>query len=135
MRASLGALLLVGLVALPDAGEAFTANNGARVNVVNADVFEVVPRRSAPPSYYWCAAAQYANRIGIGWAAPLYVVAVGQSVTTNRRSAAQFTANPNAVPGGPKPESPTIRLTTLRVGESRSVQLAFNDCGQLSIRH
>ncbi len=112
------------------AADAFTSRNGARVNPVDGAVFEVVPRGASNPPDIWCAASEYARmQLGAGWTAELYIArGRGPSVTTNRRTAVQFTLDPKAA--GITPASGQINLNTLKAGQHMSVQLANTQCGR-----
>ena len=107
---------------VPNAASAFSTRAGARVNPVNASVFEVVPRGSGASSHYWCGAAEYARRaLGAGWKAQIYIArGLGPSVTTGRRSAVQFTLDPDAA--GITPTGTFRNHNSLETGESMSVQ-------------
>lgn len=122
------ALIATFAFALPGAGDAFTSKLGARVNPVNAAVFEVVPRSSGTGQVFWCSAADYAQReLGASWQARVYVVrGRAQSETTGRRSSVQFTLDPKAA--GITPASSSISLNTFVVGDSMSVQQAHSYC-------
>jgi hypothetical protein len=113
----------------PLAGRAeFTAGPGMRVNAVNATVFEVVSRGAAKGIEYWCAAGDYAQRgLGASWNADIYIArGLGQSVTTGKRSAVQFTIDPGAAGVVPAPAS--LSLNDLVVGERMSVRKAYGKC-------
>ncbi|MFC3118014.1 hypothetical protein [Jhaorihella thermophila] len=107
---------------------AFTSRNGARVNQVDAAVFEVVPRGASNGPDIWCAASEYARmQLGASWSAEIFVVrGRGPSVTTNRRTAVQFTLDPAAA--GVTPSGGSISLNSLKAGEHMSVQLANTQC-------
>lgn len=123
---------IIGLVALflalPEYGEAFTSRGGARVNPVDAVVFEVVPRTGGSGKAIWCGAGDYAQRaLKASWQARVYVARErGPSVTTGRRSAVQFTLDPQAAGITPAPAS--LSLNAFKLGESMSVQQAFEFC-------
>lgn len=112
--------LLPGLV--PDAASAFSGPRGTRVAPVNDAVFEVVARGAGNGSDYWCGAAEYARRqLGAGWSARIYVArGRGQSVTTGRRSAVQFTLDPTAA--GITPAAPSLSINSMPVGDNMTVQ-------------
>lgn len=121
--------LTVGLMVVPVVAEAFSARNGARVNPVNAAVFEVVPSGSTPGQQIWCAASEYARRaLNAGWQSEIYVArSMGQSQTTNRRSAVQFTLDPGAA--GITPVDQSLSLNSFAVGDHMSVSRANSFCG------
>lgn len=127
------ALLAGSLLALPQAGDAFTSRLGARVNPVNTAVFEVVPRSSGDGQVFWCSAADYAHRaLGASWQARLYIArGRAPSVTTGRRSSVQFTLDPTAAGIIPAPSS--LSLNALKTGETMSVQQAFTYCQKAPI--
>ncbi len=124
-----GAALLVVLSgALPETAAAFTGRRGTRVEPVNKVVFEVVPKGSGTGSDYWCGAADYARQaLGAGWTDTIYIArGRGQSVTTGRRSAVQYTLNASAA--GITPIPPSLSLNSLKVGDHMSVQQANSYC-------
>lgn len=123
----MSAIIGVGL-ALPHAAQAFTSKLGARVNPVNAAVFEVVPRSSGDGQLFWCSAGDYAQRsLGASWRDTIYIArSRAPSETTGRRSSVQFTLDPQAAGITPAPSS--LSLNSLNVGESMSVQQAFGFC-------
>ncbi|GGH20586.1 hypothetical protein SAMN05444007_101421 [Cribrihabitans marinus] len=104
-----------------------TVLNGVRVNPVNADLFEVIPRAGARFDDYWCGASEYARRVqGASWTTEVYVASgIQPSVTTGRRSSVQFTINPGAL--GITPIDQTFR-SGFKVGDSMSVQAAKTRC-------
>ncbi|UWQ93371.1 hypothetical protein K3727_13185 [Rhodobacteraceae bacterium M382] len=115
---------------------AFSTRDGARVNQVNDVVFEVIGRSTASSAQqFWCAASEYARRaLNAGWTDRVYLVqGRGQSVTTNRRSAVQFTMSPQAA-GITPIENNSVRLNSLKPGESMSVQQANLYCSAIPDR-
>lgn len=124
------AVLIAGIAGLATMAEAstFTARSGARVNPVNAAVFEVIPRGRSSGQAYWCAAGDYAQRaLRAPWTATVYIArGMGQSVTTGRRSAVQFTLDPGAA--GITPAASSLSLNSLKPGENMSVQQAYSYC-------
>ncbi len=120
--------------ALPDSADAFTSRSGARVNPVNSAVFEVVPRNSGRTNDIWCAASEFARRqLGAGWKTRVYVARDrGPSVTTGRRSAVQFTIDPQAA--GITPVEGGFFKNGFNVGDSMSVQQADGMCEPVPIR-
>jgi hypothetical protein len=121
-------LAVAALSAIPAQAGSFRARNGATVNTVNAAVFEVVPRGTAAGPSYWCAAADYAQRgLRAAWTAKIYIArGLGPSATTGRRSAVQFTMDPQAA--GVTPTPPSLSINSLRAGDSMSVQQAASYC-------
>ena len=126
---SRAALALMLMALAPDLAHAFSGRRGTTVNPVNSAVFEVVPRSSGNGEVFWCGAADYARRVlGAGWQDRIYIArGRGESVTTGRRSAVQFTLDPAAA-GITPAEQQSLSLNSLRVGESMSVQQANNYC-------
>jgi hypothetical protein len=123
-----GAVLAL-LPAIPaDAATHFTGQRGARVAPVNKAVFEVVVRNTGAGPDYWCGASEYARRVlGAGWKTEVYIArGRGPSVTTNRRSAVQFTIDPGAA--GVTPIPPQLSLNSLKVGDHMSVQKGNSYC-------
>lgn len=114
--------------------QAFTANNGVRVNSVDAGVFEVVPVNSGTVDEFWCGAAEYARRVlGAGWQDRIYVVrGRDESVTTGKRSAAQFTLLADRVPEGAAERG--WFTIGLRAGDALSVQAAQTHCPKITDR-
>lgn len=130
MKRFLGMLMAGGVVIAADAAAAkeFRGRQNTRVNPVNAAVFEVVARSSSRGADFWCGAADYARRVlGRGWSERVYVArSMGQSVTTNRRSAVQFTVDPGAA--GITPGKSSLSINTFKVGDSMSIQQADTYC-------
>lgn len=125
-----GALAMAGMATQADA---FTARNGARVNPVDSVLFEVIPSGRVRTGDYWCGAGEYARRaLGAGWKDRVYIAReLGQSVTTQRRSALQFTLNPEAAGVTPLPKGGF--KTGLPVGDSMSIQQAEGYCEPVPI--
>jgi len=115
---------------VPEVALAFSGRRGTRVAPVNNAVFEVVARGSGTGPDYWCGAADYARRaLGAGWSDTIYIArGRGQSVTTGRRSAVQFTLNPGAA--GITPIEPSLSLNALKVGDNMSVTQANSYCNR-----
>lgn len=124
-----GVAALTGLAMMvPGLGDAFTSKLGARVNTVNANVFEVVPRSGGSGAGYWCGAGDYAQReLGASWQARVFIArARGPSETTGKRSAVQFTLDPAAA--GITPVGSSLSLNSLKVGDNMTVRMAFDYC-------
>ncbi|MGR3760167.1 hypothetical protein ACUXV3_08530 [Roseobacteraceae bacterium NS-SX3] len=134
MRQALIACGLAAVLALPEAAAAFTTARGVRVNPVGNGVFEVIPRGAGRTGDFWCGAAEYARReLGAGWADRFYVVrGRGVSVTTGRRSAVQFTLDPQAA--GVAPSRGGWLELGFRPGDSMSVQQGHTYCHQPPVR-
>jgi hypothetical protein len=122
------AIIAIGLIAFPASVSAFSSLNGLRVNPVDANVFEVVGKAGTGGRDFWCAAANYAQtKLGAPWRSSLYIVrGRGPSVTTNRKTAVQFTQD--AAAAGVTPIGSSISLNALNVGENMSVQMAYSYC-------
>ncbi len=118
---------------IPSVGSAFTSKRGAKVNLVNSTVFEVVPSNGGDGQVFWCSAADYAQReLRASWNAQLYIArGRGPSVTTGRRSAVQFTLDPQAASVTPIESS--LSLNSLKAGENMTVRRAYDFCAKQSI--
>ncbi|TMV08046.1 hypothetical protein FGK63_11410 [Ruegeria sediminis] len=114
--------------------QAFSSANGYRVNQVDNAVFEVIPRGRSNTNFYWCSASDYARRVlGAGWQDRIYIArGYGPSVTTGRKTAVQFTLNPQAAGVTPL-ESGGFR-SGLQAGDSMSVQQANAYCDPFPAR-
>lgn len=131
MKNTLVALgLSVGVLA-PIAAEAFTTARGTRVNPIDAQVFEVIPKSSGTVADFWCGASEYARRTkAAGWSDLIYVVqGRSTSVTTGKKSAVQFSLS--ASKAGPAPQG-WLRLG-IKAGDRMSVQQANTYCHQLEV--
>jgi len=128
------ALLALVPVLTPDPGLAFRGGGDTRVAPVNKAVFEVVARGSGTGYAYWCGAADYARRaLGADWQDTIYIArGRGESVTTGRRSAVQFTLDP--VAAGITPTGSSISLNALKVGDNMSVTQANSYCNMGPVR-
>lgn len=132
-RKTIAAALATGLMATvlaPLGAEAFTTPRGVRVNPVNDVVFEVIPKSSGSYGDFWCGASEYARRVqGAGWTDRVYVVqGRSPSVTTNRRSAVQFTLYPEKANLPPAPQG--WLALGIKAGGSMSIQQAKTHCLQ-----
>jgi hypothetical protein len=137
MKQIVGSSLIAALLVtmMPVAADAFRGMRGARVNPVDQNVFEVVPRGSQTSGRdFWCGAGEYAYReLRAAWSDRIFIVqGRSQSVTTERRSAVQFTMNPEAA--GIVPIQPALSLNAMKVGDNMSVTSAFNYCNQPPVR-
>lgn len=128
------ALLALLPLLVPDAALAFSGKRSTRIAPVNKAVFEVVARGSGTGYDYWCGASDYARRaLGAEWSATIYIArGRGTSVTTGRRSAVQFTLDPDAA--GITPVPPSLSLNALKVGDNMSVQQANTYCNMGPLR-
>lgn len=127
-------VLTLGLLSLAGAeASAFTAREGSRVNPVSERVFEVVPKAGGLGRNFWCAAGDYAQRaLKSSWQAHVYVSrARGNSETTHRRSAVQFTLDP-ALAGSPE-KGAYRSVNALERSDNMRVRDAFNLCSQLPV--
>lgn len=117
----------------PISAQAFTTPRGVKVNPVNDVVFEVIPKSSGFYGDFWCGASEYARRVqGADWTDRVYVVqGRSPSVTTNRRSAVQFTLSPEAANVPPPPQG--WLALGIKAGGSMSVQQARTHCDQQPI--
>lgn len=124
--AALAALLL----ALPIPAEAFNARRNMHVNPVDSAVFEVIAPTAAPGGDYWCGAADYAQRaLEAPWIARIYIArGRGPSVTTQRRTAVQFTLQPEVA--GVQPLDPVFVMNMMKPGDSMTVAHALSFCDQ-----
>lgn len=111
---------------------AFTAQNGVRVNPVNADVFEVFARPNGRQSDFWCGAGSYASRVlGAADSAPVYAVGgAGRGVTFDSPDAAQFALKPPSQVSGAT-NRPANRGWGPEVGQSTTVGSARRSCAPL----
>lgn len=101
---------------------------GFEINPVNDVVYEAVSDGWHGGAAFWCAAGLFTESV---LKAPpkteIYVVrGAGPSVTTKRRSAAQFTIEPEKAGVTPVPLSDN--LNELNVGEHMHASLARNFC-------
>ncbi|MDX2483653.1 MAG: hypothetical protein QNK42_08325 [Pseudodonghicola sp.] len=118
------------LLALPICAQAVPAGRNMRVNPVDAAVFEVIAPTAAPGGDYWCGAADYARRVlGADWSTRVYIVrGRGPSVTTQRRTAVQFTVQPEVA--GVQPIAPVFVMNMMKPGDNMSVTQALSYCDQ-----
>ena len=121
---------LISTIALmPGLAGAFMASNLLQVNKVSNSVFEVVGNPGSGPGDYWCAAADFVQREVTNNATQrIYVTrALGQSETTIRRSAVQFSlTEPGAEQAGNM-----ISLSVSHVGDSLIAASAREYCNDL----
>lgn len=109
------------------APKAFRAPYGIDVYPVKQDVFEVVIN-SGNGYGFWCGAADYARRaLGVGWQEQIVIVReMGRSEVNGRRSAVQFTTNPEAL--GITPRKMGYSVNGLNLGEAITIQKGFSYC-------
>jgi hypothetical protein len=121
----LSGVLSIAVLALPNAALAFRSINGQDVNPMANGVFEVVGKPGAGPREYWCSAGHYARAMLRAAANQrIYITrGLGQSETTNRRSAVQFslTKPPGDYQSG-------YSLSIKNVGENLTAAAASNYC-------
>lgn len=125
----LRALVVAAVVLTPNWALAFKASNWLKVNPVSGTVFEVVGLTGSGPGDYWCAAAEYVMRTQTNSATQrIYVVrGLGQSETTDRKSAVQFSiSEPVDVD-----TRPGLSLSVERVGENLNSASARSYCYDL----
>ncbi len=122
--------LAAALLALPIAAQAVPAGRNMHVNPVDSAVFEVIATTAAPGGDYWCGAADYARRVlGAPWIARIYIArGRGPSVTTQRRTAVQFTLQPEAA--GVQPLDPVFVMNMMKPGDNMTVAHALSFCNQ-----
>lgn len=115
----------------PHAVQAFRSFGGLEVNPVTSHVFEVVGEPGTHGREYWCAASNYALReLNADWDAVIFIARKrGVSVTTGRKSAVQFTLDPEAA--GVTPARPTISINWFRVGDHIGMHQADSYCQDL----
>ncbi len=105
-----------------------TMPDGWEVNPVNSVVYEAVSEGAHGGAAFWCAAGTYAEvHLKAKPGDEIYVArGAGPSVTTNRRSAAQFTLDPEAA--GITPAESSGDLNEPNVGEHMSAGQARTFC-------
>lgn len=123
---ALASCLLIA-AALP-AGATSMSMPGFEVNQVNAAVYEVVSEGLHGGGPFWCAAATFVMaELRMSPETEIYVVrGAGPSVTTDRRSAAQFTVDPAAA--GIKPAPMSDDLNVLNVGSHMTAGIGKTYC-------
>jgi len=126
--------LIIGLISAAAFSPAYalTTSYGSKVNAVNDVVFEVVGQNSAASGQeYWCGASEFARRaLKAGWRDQIFLVrGRGPSETTNRKSAVQFTLNPQAA--GVSPAEASLSLNAMNPGENLTVQRAHQYCSAI----
>jgi hypothetical protein len=119
---------ILALVATSSIAKNSMKHAGFEVNPVNDVVYEAVSDGAHGGGAFWCAAGLFVE--SVLKASPkteIYIVrGAGPSVTTNRRSAAQFTIEPEAAGVTPAPLSDN--LNELNVGGHMHASLARNFC-------
>ena len=101
---------------------------GYEVHPVNDVVYEAVSTGAHGGAAFWCVAALFTQQtLKAPMSTEIYVVrGAGPSVTTQRRSAAQFTIDPAAA--GVTPSASGGNLNKLVVGEHMNVTKARSFC-------
>lgn len=124
------------VIGLSAQAEALTTRTGDRVLDVNGVVFEVIPRGQQRSGDFWCAASEYARRaLGAGWNDRIYIArGRGPSVTTGRKTAVQFTMNPQAAGITPLQNDLTSIRFGLKVGDNMSINQANGYCDPSPVR-
>ncbi len=104
---------------------------GFDANAISDTEFEVIPRTRKDIDGYWCEASDFARRIlGASWQQQIYVLrGYGPSVTTNRRTAVQFSLTK---PTNTAQEGSGV-FSGFRPGDSMSVQRANTRCTRIRI--
>ncbi|MEM7318923.1 MAG: hypothetical protein AAF408_07860 [Pseudomonadota bacterium] len=107
--------------------DGFVTRNGIRAYPISATKFEVLPGNSGLFDDYWCGASEFARRrLGLPWSDRVYVASkIQQSVTTGRRSAVEFSVNPQA--DGITPVDLSFR-SGFTIGDSMSITQANTRC-------
>ncbi|AHD01488.1 hypothetical protein [Leisingera methylohalidivorans] len=115
------------LVAFPDSSAAGASRHSIRVNPVSDGVFEVIPN-TGNGYLFWCGAADYAQRsLRVSRNSMLHITrGLGRSETTGRRSAVQFTLDPDLAPAAPAGGYGSVN--SLQSGDTMSVQEALGYC-------
>lgn len=133
MRPVVLAALICLLGGVPASAQNAFATNGARVYPLDSNVYEVVGNSGGGYRLFWCGAGEYARRVlGASWSSQISIVrGLGPSQATNRRSAVQFTLNPDAAGVTPM-QSP--RLNAYDVGDTKSVNEASGYCNEIRFR-
>jgi hypothetical protein len=106
------------LLIAPAAGQATDMyGEGFQVHQVNAAVYEAVSEGLLGGAAFWCVAGKFVEiELKAHAGTEIYVArGGGPSVTTDRKSAAQFTIDPKAA--GITPAGPSDDLNTLVVGD------------------
>jgi len=101
---------------------------GFEIHPVNDVVYEAASDGAHGGAAFWCAAGMFVETVlKVSPKTEIYVVrGAGASVTTNRRSAAQFTIEPEKA--GITPAESSGNLNKLTVGEHMHAGLARNFC-------
>lgn len=115
------------ILALPDVSAANASRHSIRVNPVSDGVFEVIAR-SGSGYLFWCGAADHVQRVlRLPWNTSLYIYrGLGPSETTGRRSAVQFTLDPNLAAAAPAGGYGSVN--SLQAGDTMSVLRAHEYC-------
>lgn len=115
------------MLALPDVSAANASRHSIRVNPVSDGVFEVIAR-TGNGYLFWCGAADYVQRVlRLPWESKLYIHrGLGPSETTGRRSAVQFTLDPNLAAAAPAGGYRSVN--SLQAGDTMSAIRAHEYC-------
>ena len=135
MKKSLIAFGLAAALVAPVTAQAFTTPGGVRVNPVDNEVYEVIPKSSGSFDEFWCGASEYARRVkGAAWQDLIYVVqGRSTSVTTGRKSAVQFSLSPELA-GEPLPSPLGWLALGFKPGNRMTVQDARSYCNRSPVR-
>lgn len=122
------ALLTAFTLAAPVSAKAVFTRDGYSVHKVNDNVYEAVAEEEFSGEAFWCVAGSFAQiDLKASPNAEVYVVrGFGASETTDRKTAAQFTLDPQAA--GVTPAEGSDDLNTLTVGEHMAVDVARSHC-------
>jgi len=118
----------VALLATSSVAQQSMTHAGFEIHPVNDVVYEAVSDGAHGGAAFWCAAGLFVEaKLKAPPKTEIYVVrGAGPSVTTNRRSAAQFTIEPEKA--GVTPAESSSDLNNLVVGEHMHASLARNFC-------
>lgn len=130
MNASLRAVAAAAALtlALPQGAGAFSGLRNTTVNPVDQVRFEVMAPTAGNGPVYWCGAGDYAAKVlRADWTARIYVSrGRGPSDTTGRKTAVQFTMDPQAA--DIEPIAPYIFMNAFRTGDNMTVNEAMSHC-------
>lgn len=118
------------ITAAAPAADAFSGLRNTTVNAVDSLVFEVMAPTAGSGPVYWCGAGDYAVKVlRADWNARIFVKrGRGHSATTDRKTAVQFTMDPEAA--DVEPIHPFLFMNAFRVGDNMTVSEAFLHCSK-----
>lgn len=113
----------------------YTNIGGYRAIQLNDAIFEVIPQGLSATGRYWCTASRFARiRLNENWRDRIYVArGYGPSLTTGRKTAIQFTTDPEKA--GIKPLQNGSVVSGFVVGDSMSVQQADQYCNDFEFTY